>query len=398
MKLYTNDFNYELPEDKIALYPTENREQSKLLVYNGESVQHKVFHNIVEILPNDTLLVFNNSKVVPARLKFKKETGAIIEVFVLGPETESADLNTFFNSKALVRCECTIGNKKRWTKGTTLIYTSSGKKLKASVVDEAKSIVEFSWDGEESWGEMINQFGTVPLPPYIKRETVDSDKERYQTIYSREPGAVAAPTAGLHFTSKILEAIKIKGIKTEYLTLHVGAGTFLPIKSNKITDHEMHHERVVFTRENIERLLNHTGRIIPVGTTSCRSLESLYWYGIKLVIDNNAKFYIDQNFPYQVQIKLPTRKEALNSVLDKMVKSDLGEIHGSTSLYIYPGYVFKMCDGLITNFHQPGSTLILLVAALVGAKWRELYKEALQNDYRFLSYGDSSLLMPAKDD
>jgi S-adenosylmethionine:tRNA ribosyltransferase-isomerase len=392
MELNLNDFNYNLPADKIALFPAEKRDQSKLLVYNGGNIQHKVFKDIVEILPSDALLVFNNSKVVPARINFVKDTGAVIEVFILGPESDSGNFQTYFNSPASVRCSCTIGNKKRWPKASRLKKTMGGNELSAVLVDDDASIVELSWNSNKHWSEILHLFGEVPLPPYINRSTTESDTIRYQTVYSEIPGAVAAPTAGLHFTEEIIEQIKNKGISMDYLTLHVGAGTFLPIKAESVENHKMHSERLVFSMANIDALLKGHRRIIPVGTTSCRSLESLYWFGVQLIRKQGFTFEINQNYPYENVTGLPGRAESLVAIKDFMTKQDLSEIHGHTSIFVYPSYQFRMTDALITNFHQPGSTLILLVAALIGENWKTVYNAALQNDYRFLSYGDSSFL------
>jgi S-adenosylmethionine:tRNA ribosyltransferase-isomerase len=394
MELYTNDFNYELPEKRIAQFPSEKREQSKLLVFSDNRIQHKTFKDIVSVLPDDSLLVFNNSRVIPARIHFQKDSGALIEIFLLGPENETMDYRDFFNMNSPVRCICTIGNKKKWRNQTVLQHASQQSVLKATLIDEANSIVEFSWDQEKKWGDVIKQLGEVPLPPYINRQPAESDKVRYQTVYSTEPGAVASPTAGLHFTNEILDSLKSRGIKFEFITLHVGAGTFLPIKTNKVEDHNMHSERLVFSRENIDCLLSHSGKIIPVGTTSCRSIESLYWFGNKLITENCDSFNISQYDPYKLNPNLISRKESLTAVADWMDKTNQHEIHGTTSIFIYPSYSFKMTDSLITNFHQPGSTLILLVAALIGSHWKEVYQEAINNDYRFLSYGDSSFLVP----
>jgi S-adenosylmethionine:tRNA ribosyltransferase-isomerase len=275
----------------------------------------------------------------------------------------------------------------------------NGVKLNAELINSDESIVEFSWSAEKTWSEILQLFGDVPLPPYIKRSTNNSDKERYQTIYSSTPGAVAAPTAGLHFTPEILERLRSKGIAEEFLTLHVSAGTFQPIKNDVATQHHMHEERIYFTKQNIENLSSQVGKIIPVGTTSCRSLESLYWYGVQLISLGSKKlveFNIDQNFPYRFTSLPPSRQQALSAILDKMNELKITELSGSTSIFIHPGYTFRMTDGLITNFHQPGSTLLLLIAALIGDNWKNLYDSALKEGYRFLSYGDSSLLFPSK--
>jgi S-adenosylmethionine:tRNA ribosyltransferase-isomerase len=396
MEIFTRDFTYDLPEDRIALFPTEQRDQSKLLVYRKGSIDHSTFQHISEFLPAGSHLVFNNSKVIPARLKFRKPGGAVIEIFLLNPADRSQPAHKQVNSQSPVRWVCTIGNKKRWSNGQSLSQSKDGVTLVAQLVDEKESVVEFTWRGTRTWSETLFLFGETPLPPYIKRDAEEEDVRRYQTVYSAIPGAVAAPTAGLHFTPNVFQSIDSKGFSVDYLTLHVGAGTFLPIKSDKATDHHMHEETIVFTLKNIENLLNHIDTTVAVGTTSCRSLESLYWFGVKL-IDNQQRptdFKIGQFFPVQRHSALISRSEALKAILEYMSRYQIEELIGSTSIFIYPGYRFRMTDGLITNFHQPNSTLLLLIAAFVGDDWKRIYSEALKSDYRFLSYGDSSLLLP----
>lgn len=394
MELKLDDFNYELPEDRIAYYPTDKRDESRLLVFKDRKINHRIFKDLPEMLPPDSLLVFNNSKVVPARIIFETNRGASIEIFVLSSSDESKAFNLFFLEKSPVRVKAFIGNKKKWKAGTSLTRTINNLELNARLIKDNPSIVEFSWNNSDDWGLVMQKFGDIPLPPYIKRATTEIDFDRYQTVYSIHQGAVAAPTAGLHFTEDVLREISRKGIKSEYITLHVGAGTFQPIKTENIIEHRMHSERLVFSKSNIESLLHHDGKIIPVGTTSLRSLESLYWFGNKLVNYDSLELIIDQNYPYEPFKNLLSRKESIKAILKKMDQTGMQELIGSTSIYIRPGYKFRMCDGLVTNFHQPGSTLILLVAALVGDYWKEIYNSALANQYRFLSYGDSSLLIP----
>jgi len=391
MELFTRDFSYHLPEDRIALFPAEQRDQSKLLIYKNGAIQHDSFSNIVGHLPESSLLIFNNTEVIPARLKFIKESGAIIEIFLLKPEESDS------NTQSSIRWHCTIGNKKRWKARSTLKLTKGDTELHAQLVNEEIPIVEFHWTGNKTWNEILRLFGDTPLPPYIKRETVKADIERYQTVYSAFPGAVAAPTAGLHFTPEILQKLPENGIYSDFITLHVSAGTFLPIKTEKATDHAMHEEKILVTKKNIDQLIAHGHKIIPVGTTSCRSLESLYWFGVKLLSAKGAlkEFAIDQHYAYQQNgQQLPSRMQSLQAVNNFMEQQMINEIKGTTSIYIYPGYKFRMTDGLITNFHQPNSTLLLLIAALVGENWKKIYNEALSSGYRFLSYGDSSLLIP----
>jgi S-adenosylmethionine:tRNA ribosyltransferase-isomerase len=403
MELFTKDFTYFLPEEKIALFPTEQRDQAKLLVYQKGKIHHDIFKSITTHLPHESLLVFNNSKVIPARLRFKKESGGEIEIFLLNPivdKSNPAQESPVWNTSLKAQWQCTIGNKKKWNRNTILKLKEGNLELEARLLDEENSIVEFNWSGDKTWNEVLTIFGDTPLPPYIKRDTSKADRERYQTVYSEFRGAVAAPTAGLHFTPELMKELTQFGIKTEFLTLHVGAGTFQPIKTDKATDHRMHAEQIIFTKQNIEHLLGNSEKLIAVGTTSCRSLESLYWLGVKLILDADSvqpdqPFSIDQHFAYQVFDNLPTRKACLQEVHDFFCDNSLDFFSGESSIFIYPGYKFRMTDGLITNFHQPNSTLLLLIAAFIGNDWKILYSEALASNYRFLSYGDSSLLIPS---
>jgi S-adenosylmethionine:tRNA ribosyltransferase-isomerase len=393
--LNLREYLYELPQDRIATYPLAERDLSKLLVYNNGTIQHRIFSEIQDCLPSESLLVFNNTKVIPARLKFEKETGAGIEVFLLSPLFPSTVLSKAMEASTTCTWECTIGNAKRWKIGTTLSKKmNDGNLLSAKLDDKEKGIVTFSWNSKKSFAEVVNECGATPLPPYLKRDAEVSDRERYQTIYSKMEGAVAAPTAGLHFTDKVFDSLDKRGIKKDYVTLHVSAGTFQPIKGENINDHVMHQEQIIVTPSNIDCLLNNDF-IIPVGTTSMRTIESLYWFGVK-ILEGSAitDFLIDQNDPYILSQKY-SKNESLAAIKRWMSVQGIETLLGETSIFIKPGYQFKMCNGLITNFHQPGSTLILLVAAFIGKDWKRIYKEALENDYRFLSYGDSSLLIPA---
>ena len=388
-----SEFMYSLPEDRIAYHPLADRDQSKLLHYHQGKIDHKVFKQLPELLPADSVLFFNDTKVIPARLYFQKDTGAEIEIFLLNPVAPSSLLQIAMQSKGNAAWKCTIGNLKRWSKGIILTKQISKGEVNAELIDRQEGIIKFSWSPEFSFAEMISEFGATPLPPYIKREAEQKDLERYQTVYSHFEGAVAAPTAGLHFTEKIIRQIQQKGIPINFLTLHVSAGTFQPVKVENALEHIMHSEQIVISKANIQNLL--TGRkVIAVGTTSMRSLESLYWYGLKLLSNPEAEFKISQDDPYLERSNLPSTQESLGYVLRHMENEGLDNIIGHTSIYILPGYSFKICNGLITNFHQPGSTLMLLVAALVGNDWKKIYETALENDYRFLSYGDSSLLLP----
>jgi S-adenosylmethionine:tRNA ribosyltransferase-isomerase len=394
MSLFLNDYTYELPSGRIALYPLKERDQSRLLVYHKGIVDHGKFIDLPGALPAHSFLFFNDTKVIPARLLFKKETGAEIEIFLLNPIHPSPVMAEAMLATKSCQWECTIGNLKRWTKDLVLEKNLGQTNLKARLVSMEKSHVEFTWNSNENFGEVIFKTGETPLPPYLHRRPEAADRDRYQTVYSHAEGAVAAPTAGLHFTSNTFEELTKRGIGIDFLTLHVSAGTFQPIKTDRADEHVMHNEQVIITRENLINLLDESKFIVPVGTTSMRTLESLYWYGVKLLIDPNQEFVIDQHDPYMKYASLPTSNEAIGAVLDFMKRNELNTLTGNTSIYIMPGYTFRICKGLVTNFHQPGSTLLLLVAALIGNDWKKVYDEALKNDYRFLSYGDSSLLIP----
>jgi S-adenosylmethionine:tRNA ribosyltransferase-isomerase len=387
-------YTYDLPPDRIAAHPLTNRDESKLLVYNKGNIQHSGFKSIVDFLPSNSFLFFNDTKVIPARIHFQKETGAEIEIFLLTPLKPSIIMAEVMLAHKICAWQCTIGNLKRWKDDQTLTKVVNGISLQATLINRTEGIVEFSWESEQSFAEMITVMGVTPLPPYIKRDASVEDVNRYQTIYSHYEGAVAAPTAGLHFTDNIMELLQRKGIKKDFLTLHVSAGTFQPVKAENALDHSMHHEQVVITKKTIENLLAPNQFTVAVGTTSMRTLESLYWHGVQLLENSNSDFLITQYDPYQKR-KLYSRNEALLAILNSMDKKGIDFLTGSTSIFIYPGYEFRICNALITNFHLPASTLILLVAALVGNDWRKIYDEALANDYRFLSYGDSSLLIPS---
>lgn len=388
------DYTYNLPSEKIAVHPLEKRDESKLLIYRNGKIQHGRFGMLPEILPANSLLFFNNTRVVPARLKFQKDTGAEIEVFLLSPVSPSTLMINAMEMRNKSVWKCTIGNIKRWNADATLVKQLGAICLRAVLIDKAEGLVAFDWGPEHTFAEVVNQAGETPLPPYLKRNAETADRERYQTIYSKNDGAVAAPTAGLHFTENIFQSLQKRNIPSDFVTLHVSAGTFQPVKTENAVEHTMHREQIILTRKNIENLLLPDKFIIPVGTTSMRTLESLYWYGVKLLKDPTATFTIEQADPYKSYSSLPGNVEVLHAILKRMDELSTDIIGGESSIYIYPGYTFRFCEGLITNFHQPGSTLILLVAAFVGPDWKNIYQEALENDYRFLSYGDSSLLLP----
>ncbi len=386
------DFNYNLPEEKIAKFPLPNRSDSKLLCYKGGQITHDQFKNIDKHIDKATLF-FNDTRVIPARLHFYKETGAHIEIFLLEPEAPTTDVPSAMLVKHRCTWQCMVGNLKKWKSDQTLILDLGTTKLRASIADREKQLINFSWEGSLTFVDLIQMAGKIPLPPYIKRELEESDKERYQTVYSKEKGAVAAPTAGLHFDEGVLSRLKQSNITLDYLTLHVSAGTFQPIKGENVLEHPMHHEQVIVSKSNIRNLIK-AERVIAVGTTSMRTLESLYWYGIDLMKLGKTNFNVSKLRPYQTGETLPSRKEICEAIINYMDEKGLDDLSGITEIFIFPGYKFRMVDGLITNYHLPGSTLILLVAAFIGDSWKKVYQQALDNGYRFLSYGDSSLLLP----
>jgi S-adenosylmethionine:tRNA ribosyltransferase-isomerase len=396
-KIDLKEYEYTLPEDRIAKFPLEKRDASKLLhVRNGE-IDHLHFFNIPDLLPADTLLVYNDTKVIPARLIFQRESGARIEIFLLQPIAPTTVISEIMLAKQPVTWETMIGNVKKWKDGEILKgqVQANGKEivLSAELIDRERKAVRFSWnDPEIAFVDLVEASGEVPLPPYLNRKPNEADKSRYQTVYSKKEGAVAAPTAGLHFTEEIFEKLRARGIQEAQVTLHVSAGTFQPIKAENVLEHPMHSEQIQISRETVEKLLAQNGKTVAVGTTSVRTLESLFWYGVKLLEGKSEEFLIEKLFAYKTRTLVPSKEAAMNAVLDYMKKNGLESILGSTEIFIFPGYQYRMIDGLITNFHQPGSTLILLIATILGEKWKAIYQEALDKDYRFLSYGDSSLL------
>ena len=396
-----DDYDYHLPTDRIAKFPLENRDESKLLVYRDGVFEESVFNLVVNHLNKDTLLVFNNTKVIHARLFFRKETGSQIEIFCLEPYQMA--ISIVFEQRQRCTWMCFVGNNKRW-KNSPLYRTIEvdGKEVTLSATrKEAVAntwIIDFEWDNSAmTFAEVIERFGVIPLPPYLNRSAEDSDKERYQTVYAEHEGSVAAPTAGLHFTQSVFDNLRKKGINTEFITLHVGAGTFKPVDSETIGEHEMHVERIEILRSNVEHLLSHVGKpIIPVGTTSVRTLESLYWFGVKLQFNPSLEeMHILQWEPYELTDKgeVPL-EQSLKNVLAFMHRLGVDKLYGDTQLMIAPGYKYHVVSGIITNFHQPKSTLLLLVSALIGNVWKEGYSYALNHGFRFLSYGDSCLFLP----
>ena len=397
------DFNYNLPDERIAKFPLAKRDNSKLLLYRHGEVTEDVFHNIAQYLPKGALMVFNNTKVIQARLHFRKETGALIEVFLLEPYMP-ADYEQMFQTTGHCSWLCMIGNLKKWKEGT-LKRTFDVKGKEVTLVAERKEDVhksyrvDFSWDASDvSWAELLDAVGELPIPPYLNRETQESDKTTYQTVYSKVKGSVAAPTAGLHFTPEVLADIDRHGIDREELTLHVGAGTFKPVKSEEIQDHEMHTEYICAHRQTLEKLIRHEAKAIAVGTTSVRTLESLYYIGVKLekTLDlSEEELHVCQWEPYENAVAKPiTPIKAIENILAYLDKHGLSALHASTQIIIAPGYEYNIVKMLVTNFHQPQSTLLLLVSAFLHGDSRKIYDYALAYDFRFLSYGDSSLLIP----
>lgn len=395
------DYVYQLPDEFIAKYPLAERDQSRLLVYRQGKIEHRNFREVAGQLPADSLLFFNNTKVIPARMLFSKETGARIEIFLLHPVAPSTVISEVLSQQYECSWECMIGNLKRWPEGSTLKrkLQLNGQEVQvyAQLENRESGRVHFRWEANDvRFAELVEAAGEVPLPPYLNRQAEAADKPRYQTIYGEAEGAVAAPTAGLHFTPAVMESLRQKGIDSDYLTLHVSAGTFRPIKDS-VAEHPMHREQIIVKRRNLEKLLQAKGPVIPVGTTSMRTLESLFWYGVKLLKDPEASFFISKEEAYQYsEEEIPSPDKAVEAVLQKMIRENTGELWGETEIFIVPSYRFRLCKGLLTNFHQPESTLILLVAAFIGADWKVVYQQALDRQYRFLSYGDSSLLLPGE--
>ena len=391
------DFNYTLPDERIAKYPLPERDGSKLLIYKDGIVSHRSFRNISELLPEDSLMIFNDTKVVPARLHFQRPTGAHIEIFCLEP-VQPEEYVSMFAVTGSCRWKCIVGNIKRWKNDTLTLYNPMADRrieemgLKADLIERVgeTSVIEFSWDIDAPFSQVLEVCGTVPIPPYLNRNTEDVDLERYQTLYARYRGSVAAPTAGLHFTENVLESIRNKGVVTDTVCLHVGAGTFLPVKSSLVAEHTMHREPFVVTLELLERLIERKGKVVAVGTTSVRTLESLYYAGVSC-IENGRPEDVGQWEPYSREYDYPT-DEALKAIVDYLKANGLKELKIGTRIIIVPGFRFRLVDILVTNFHQPQSTLLLLISAFVDGDWRRIYDYALANDFRFLSYGDSSIL------
>lgn len=415
--IHISDYNYDLPDSRIAKFPVSPRDTSKLLIYRHGEISDDIFYNLPKYLPLKSLMVFNNTKVIQARMHFRKETGALIEVFLMEPAAPT-DYELMFQTRGECSWLCMVGNLKKWKEGSlvrTFDVAGSTINFKATMrrdIIDTKSggtnyWVDFAWDNPQvSFAEILDAVGELPIPPYLNRETQDSDKTTYQTVYSKIKGSVAAPTAGLHFTDKVLAAIDAAGVRREELTLHVGAGTFKPVKSEEIDGHTMHTEYVCVRRDTLQTLLDYDCCAIAVGTTSVRTLESLYYMGVKLEANPDAAeedLHVCQWEPYEKADGTPvggnlidgiTPQKAISNIIAWLDKNNLKTLHSSTQIIIAPGYEYKIVKVLVTNFHQPQSTLLLLVSAFLKGDWRNVYDYALSHDFRFLSYGDSSILIP----
>lgn len=394
-----SEYNYELPDERIAKFPLPQRDQSKLLIYRHGKITENRFTSLPGYLPKDSLMVFNNTKVIQARLHFRKETGALIEIFCLEPIAPN-DYVLNFQQTERAAWLCMIGNLKKWKEGglkKELMVKGMQITLMATRGESygTSHWVDFTWNNTEvTFADILEVFGELPIPPYLNRDTQESDKETYQTVYSKIKGSVAAPTAGLHFTPHVLSCLKEKGITCEELTLHVGAGTFKPVKSEEIDGHEMHTEYISVSKSTIEKLIAHHGKAIAVGTTSVRTMESLYYIGVTLATNPDAKedeLHVRQWQPYETTESI-SATEALENIKNYLIRNGMETLNTSTQIIIAPGYEYKIVKAIVTNFHQPQSTLLLLVSAFVKGDWHRIYDYALAHDFRFLSYGDSSLL------
>lgn len=394
-------YGYQLPQDRIASTPLSQRDQAKLLCYQGGTITHHVFRTLADLLPPQSMLVYNNTRVVKARLPFRRETGAKIEILLLHPH-DPYDIQQAMARTGAGVWQCMVGNKKRWKSHEAIRldvpHTHPLAEVSAEWVDQADNLIRLQWPAQHSFSALLTRIGQLPLPPYLNRVATAADEQQYQTVYAQHEGAVAAPTAGLHFTDAVLDDLAQGGHTRLDVTLHVGAGTFLPVKTEEITEHDMHAEQLIVFPHQLKQLLAVEGPVIPVGTTSLRFVETLYWLGVSLLehaesIWQGGRFVLPQDFAF-VDRTLPSRKAALEALLAYLSEQPTDHLLGETSIFILPGYPFPMTDGLITNFHMPETTLMLLVAARIGPDWRTVYEAALDEGYRFLSYGDSSLLLP----
>ena len=397
-KIQIQDFYYNLQADKIAKYPLETRDSSKLLIYKHKTISESAYSSLEDYLPNESILFFNNTKVIPARLFFKTDSDKLIEVFCLEPISSDNDPYNELNKTSSSKWKCIVGGAAKWKdKHVTLFHDQIT--IKAEKIEKINDvfIIRFTWEpSDKTFSEILEIAGSIPIPPYLKRNTETIDLIRYQTIYAQNAGSVAAPTAGLHFTNSLLEKIKAKNCQIQNVTLHVGAGTFKPVKASTMAEHKMHQEYIDVDIQTIKNLLAGLHQcIIAVGTTSLRTLESLYWIGLKIYKNQNLtqqELNIEQWDAYQNNEQLITKEDALAAIINYLEKTNSNRLYAKTGILIAPGYNFKIVNALITNFHQPESTLILLVAAFTGNNWREIYNYALENDFRFLSYGDGSIL------
>lgn len=388
--LLTDQFDYPLPDAAIARYPLPERDQSRLLVYENGRIRHEQFTQLHDFLPENSLLIFNNTKVIPARLHFQRASGAWIELLLVEEKQGVSGLES--NQKCM---NCMVGNKKKWPEGEILLLKNEQEGVSLSVkwLDREQNTVLFSWKPVSyTFYEVLALLGEMPIPPYLNRAADASDMTNYQTVYAQKEGAIAAPTAGLHFTEQVFQKLKTKGIETVELTLHVGIGTFKPMKTERVTDHDMHPEKVVISTTALKQMVAHAGKRVAVGTTSVRSLESLYWIGIGFLQNGTIPTHLFTQQPYDWQDTQKTCEEVIQALIGELDRLGKEEIEFSTQLYLMPGYQFRVVDGMVTNFHQPKSTLLVLVSAFLGDNWRPMYAEALAKGYRFLSYGDSSLL------
>jgi len=399
-EILIKDYTYELPAEKIAQFPLKERDSSKLLIYNKGKITQDTFRNIEDIIPHNSLLIFNDTKVINARLKFQNPAGKEIEIFTLEP-AENTELVTALAQKGSVEWICLVGKLKAWKSGklvSTKNVNGTECRLEAELLSKRADafLIKLSWQPEHlTFAEILEIFGQIPLPPYMKRDVTPEDKASYQTVYSEAEGSVAAPTAGLHFTQGVLDSLKKNNIKTGFVTLHVGAGTFKPVKNDSISEHGMHSESIYVELSLVEEIAANIGtnNIIAVGTTSMRTVESLYWFGVQLLQGRHTgnQLNITQWEPYENEPEDPVK--SFEAIISYMKQNNLSCLYGKTNIIIVPGYDFKVFSGIITNFHQPQSTLLLLIAAFIGSEWKVLYEYALNNDFRFLSYGDSSILL-----
>jgi S-adenosylmethionine:tRNA ribosyltransferase-isomerase len=394
-----SDYDYPLPHDRIAMHPVSERDDSKLLVCCAGNISDNSFSKVHEYLPESSLLVLNDTRVIHARLLFHKSTGAAIEIFCLEPEAPVRDIQLAMEQKESCVWKCLVGNAKKWKEDVLSFEMIFGKmicKISAEIIQRHVGTysIKFSWTNPElSFAEIIESAGKVPLPPYIHREVEEEDMDRYQTVFAEHDGSVAAPTAGLHFTKNVFKLLAEKNIKTAHLTLHVGAGTFKPVSSEKIHHHVMHAEQVVISKKLLDKLQEADHDIIAVGTTSVRTIESLYWLGVKYMSTGVMSDEVTQWDAYETEFKTYGKGEVVNALINYLEKQKLQQLSFRTSLIIVPGYTFRIVSGMITNFHQPKSTLLLLISAFLGNKWKEVYQHALLADYRFLSYGDACLFL-----